>query len=216
MKMGNTTDEVCKFLYERMQARDFILLDTETEGLNGGVIDLAIVDADGKTLFDSLIKNGGPIEEGARKVHHITEEMLKDAPSFAEVWPQVRTLLGSVPHVFTYNADFDRARLDYTIKRAGIDWDIEQDGRLSWLCLMQMYAEHWGEESWSGYRWQRLELALFQQEIEHSGYHRALSDAQAAYKLLEHLAGKHEKKIEEEERIQELLDPNRKTEPLTR
>ena len=146
--------------------------------------------ADGQILFDSLLKNQEPIEEGALRVHHISEAMLKDAPTFTQMWPGFSAILNSVPYVFTYNVPFDLERLKYTAKREGIKWTKRIDEQ-PWCCLMALYAEHWGEKSWSSYRWQRLEMALLQQHIEHQGFHRALSDAQAAYKLLCRLASKY-------------------------
>lgn len=193
---GNQADEICTFLNERMREKDFLVLDTETEGLKKGIIDLAIVDANGQVLFDSLIHNEEPIEPRALEVHHISEAMLVDAPKFADIWPKVHLLLKTARYVFTYNAAFDLARLEYSTERANIYWNIDAAGEPQWLCLMLDYAEHWAEKSWSGYRWQRLEIALFQQGIAHEGFHRASSDAQAAYKLMRCLATKADRQTE--------------------
>jgi DNA polymerase III epsilon subunit-like protein len=163
----------------------------EVAGYKKGVIELAIVNADGNTLFHSLIKNQEPIDTSAFQVHHISAQMLTNVPTLQEVWPDLVPILKSAPNIFTYNAQFDQERLDYTLRCCGIDWDLEQHGRVQWHDLKMFYAEHWGEESWSGYRWRRLELALFQQGITHIGFYRALNDAKAMYKLMECLAQKH-------------------------
>lgn len=193
---GNTCDEVCEFLKERYDTQDFLVLDTETEGIKKGVIDLAIIGPDGSVLFDSLIHNEEPIMPRALAIHHISEAMLVDAPSFKDTWPKVHTILKTARYIITYNAAFDLARIEYSTERSGITWNIDAAGEPQFLCLMRDYAEHWGEIYWAGYRPQKLEIALFQQKIEHQGFHRALSDAQAAYKLMRCLATKADRQTE--------------------
>lgn len=180
-------DRACRWAYERVAAADFIVLDTETTDLNGEVIDLAIVDAAGRTQFDSLIKPVGRISAAARAVHHIDHSMLSGAPTFAQIWPRASAFMaGKV--VITYNADFDFRMIACSLfahrMAAEIAW--HQQTRGLWHCLMKQYSHHVG-----AYRWQKLDVALKQQGLPVSNTHRALADAQAAYTLLTRLASKY-------------------------
>ena len=47
-----------------------------------------------------------PIPEGAIAIHGITDEMVKDAPNFCEVYPQIVAALAG-KEVLIYNANFD-------------------------------------------------------------------------------------------------------------
>jgi DNA polymerase III epsilon subunit-like protein len=180
-------DGACKWAYERIQAADFLVLDTETTDLHGEVIDLAIVDAAGQTQFNALIKPVGRISAAARAVHHIDHAMLSDAPTFAQVWPQVSALLvGKI--VVAYNADFDFRMIASSLSAHHLATEVarHQQTRELWHCLMRHYAQHVGM-----YRWPRLEIALKQQGLPASNTHRAHADARAAYTLLARLASKH-------------------------
>lgn len=180
-------DGACKWAYERIKAADFLVLDTETTDLHGEVIDLAIVDAAGRAQFNALIKPIGRISAAARAVHHIDHTMLSGAPTFAQIWPQVSTLL-SGKIVITYNADFDFRVITSSLTAHHLAAEVirHQQTRQLWHCLMRQYAQHVGT-----YRWQRLEVALRQQGLSVSNTHRALADARAAYALLARLASKY-------------------------
>lgn len=182
-------DIACKWAYERMNKADFVVLDTESTSLDGEIVDIAILDATGAVIFDSLIKPIGKVTETARRVHHISDEMLERAPSFAEVWPQIWSLLAG-RSVITYNADFDFSMIALSLLSNGMKDDESYKAFTTteriWHCLMKRYQEHAHKA-----RWQRLEIALQQQGLPANNTHRALADAQAAYNLLKHLADKY-------------------------
>lgn len=180
-------DRVCKWAYERMNKADFVVLDTESTSLDGEIVDIAILDAAGAVVFDSLIKPIEKVTETARRVHHINDDMLVNAPSFADMWPQVWPLLNN-KIVVTYNADFDFSMFALSLLAHGMEKEEQAfaatEGK--WYCLMERYKDHAHK-----LRWQKLDAALAQQGLEISNTHRALADAQAAYSLLKHLAGKY-------------------------
>ncbi len=65
-----------------------IYYDTETTGVSSEkdrVIELAAYDILNDTSFVELINPGMPIPPSASAIHHITDEMVQNAPSFAEV-----------------------------------------------------------------------------------------------------------------------------------
>jgi len=177
-------DRICWWAHERINNADFIVIDTESTSLNGEVVDLAILDAAGETIFNSLIKPVGQVTEQARAVHHISDAMLADAPNFADLWPEVEPLLaGKI--VITYNVKFDFGMFALSLLAHGLPTEQLEESGSRWHCLMEKYQEHARKS-----RWQKLDVALQQQGLPVSNTHRALADAQAAYSLLAHLAAK--------------------------
>lgn len=66
-----------------------IFYDTETTGLSPErecIIELAAYDRDRNAEFVTLINPGRPIPPEASAIHHITDEMVAEAPSFPEAW----------------------------------------------------------------------------------------------------------------------------------
>lgn len=166
-----------------------VILDTETTGLDGAqMCDLAILNMRGETLFNSLIKPTVPIPDTASAVHHITNEMVQYAPTFADVWPAIRALLcGSL--VITYNAEYDR---NIFIATAAAHKIALQPGELglSWRCAMKAYAMFHGDwnPSYGSYRWQKLEKAAQQCGIAvDETLHRALADTRLTLAVLMHM-----------------------------
>lgn len=166
-----------------------LILDTETTGLNifDAILELAIINQDGDTLFNSLLKpefcNGMPTQytdawPDATAVNGITPEMVANAPRLSELRDQVLETIGDQP-VVIYNADFDTAFL----QRAGITLTNP-------VCLMKGFAKYYGEWSsyYKDYKWQSLDIACAIMEIDRATRHRALADTQDALKLLRAIA----------------------------
>jgi DNA polymerase III epsilon subunit family exonuclease len=53
-----------------------------------------VVDGNVVARFHKLLRPGKPISAGATKVHGYTDQDVKDAPRFAEVWPAFRAFVG--------------------------------------------------------------------------------------------------------------------------
>ena len=85
---------------------DLLLLDSETTGLKGYLVEIGIIDRDGQQVFHSLINPQCAIEAGAQEVHGISEDDVKNAPTFGEIEPKLRALL-EYKNVVIYNAAFD-------------------------------------------------------------------------------------------------------------
>ena len=68
----------------RKFSQDPVYLDTETTGLElkDEIVEIAIIDKNGLVLIDSLIKPKQPIPDSATAIHHISNEMVKDSPTF--------------------------------------------------------------------------------------------------------------------------------------
>ncbi len=164
----STLPTQCKDLLARPDC--YVVLDSETTGLEGEIIDLAIVSLDSTVLFNELLRPQCAIEEGAMAVHGITEAMVASAHTFAEHWAHIQDAIGDRA-IIAYNADFDRGRFEHTSKTHGITLPA-----LQWRCFMKAYAEFCGAPGKFGHSkpsWQRLAHACGQQSVDFKQEHRA-------------------------------------------
>lgn len=170
-----------------LQARP-LYLDTETTGTGptAEVIEVGVVDSEGKTLYSSLVKPRGTIEPEAMRVHNIAPELVASAPGWTDVWPGLRTVLEG-NHVGAYNSDFDLRLIKQSLTRAWLRWDLEDH---SFFCVMKLYARFAGEwDSKRGsYRWHSLDAAGRQAGLPLVNSHRAIDDALLARALLHYMA----------------------------
>lgn len=109
----------------RMANITFVIFDTETTGfspLNDRVIEIGAVKVrDGKKLGEKtwLLNPQRSIPWYVEKVHHISFEMLKDQPTFAEVYPEFLEFIdGAV--LIAHNASFDVRMMSAEAERAGL------------------------------------------------------------------------------------------------
>ncbi len=90
---------------------NYIVIDTETTGLNAAedeLLQVSIIDNEGAVLFDSYIRPTQHTEWAeAERVNHITPEMVADAPTIAEVMPEINDILKRYDKIVGYNVRFD-------------------------------------------------------------------------------------------------------------
>lgn len=165
-----------------------LFLDTETTGLESSdeIVEICILDHTGEVVVDSLVRPTKRIPAGATRVHGISNQMVQDAPTWAELWPQVLAALAD-KHVGIYNADFDLRMMRQSHERAGLVW--EELGATA-FCVMKLYASFFGEANtrYGGYRWQSLENAGRQCHIPLPNSHRAQADTELTRQVLLHMA----------------------------
>ena len=162
-----------------LQSGGFCVLDSETTGLKSPVefVEIAIVDADAKTLFEGTVRPSCRIEPGATRVHGHTAHSLAGSPLFLKVYPVLLEVLWG-KRVVVYNASYDRRVWDASNRSIGARGALA--GELpAWECAMRRYTTYVGEPSKrGGYRSQKLP----------GGDHSALGDAQATLRLIEEMA----------------------------
>lgn len=96
---------------ERIEKRDYVILDTETTGLDAAaqVVEIAIIDPDGAVLFESLVRPIGitRMPSAAKAVHGIGIPVLKNKPILSELWPAIEAAIKG-KRLLIYNAEYDR------------------------------------------------------------------------------------------------------------
>jgi DNA polymerase-3 subunit epsilon len=179
---------------ESLYAKDIVILDTETTALDSPeVCEITILDKEGNTLLDTLIKPSKPISEGARDIHGITDEMLQDAPKWSEIHSQ---FLEAVEDklVVIYNSNFDTKAIWNTMWASGVEAVYFKSE-----CLMELFSEYYGEynDYFGSYTWQKLTTAAAHFGIETEGAHRAKADCLMTLGVLKGMAGKLEPEPEQ-------------------
>ncbi|MFI6816073.1 3'-5' exonuclease [Nonomuraea sp. NPDC050328] len=169
--LSTAVGEVIRWARASLEPGTAVIVDTETTGLDGVVIEIAVIcAATGQTLLDTLVNPGIPVEAGARAVHGITDGELADAPSWAKVAPAfLKAVAGR--EVLAYNAPFDQGRIRATHRHAGLEVAALPSAD-RWHCLMEARSV-WARV---GY-WMPL-----------GGGHRALGDAKEALGVLHAIA----------------------------
>jgi DNA polymerase-3 subunit epsilon len=106
---------------------EFLVVDTETNGLGGDDCEMTEVGAvlvGGGELHDrwsSLCRTSAPLRRGIQRFTGITQAMVDSAPSLEDVIPPLAGLLeGRV--MVAHNAPFDRRVLRQAFARIGHDW----------------------------------------------------------------------------------------------
>jgi len=170
-------------------SQDSLYLDTETTGLGSTaeIIEVAIINREGETVFESLVRPKGAIDPDARRVHGISMEMVQDAPTWQEVWLQIEPLLSN-RMVGIYNSEFDLRMMRQSHQKYWMGWNFKEENV---FCIMKLYARFRGEwDSRRGsFRWHSLEQAGLQSGILLPNSHRARDDAMLALSLMKYVAG---------------------------
>jgi len=176
----------------------YVIVDTETTGMYGEVIDLAILDMKGTPLYNKLIrpsclKPGSKIlciDPDARAKHRISDDMLFDAPTLLDEWYDICQIVAGRT-IITYNAKFDSERITYSLRKHGMH--LCESCQWQYQCAMLGYAQFYdAPPRWEGAgpAWQALGTACSQQGIRLNPkfMHRALSDCLATLALIRQIA----------------------------
>lgn len=180
--MPSDREQAAQWARTLLGRADWCILDTETTGLrhDAEIVQIAILEPTGQVLLDTLVKPVRPIPWDATAIHHITNEMVADAPSFLSIAPALRELIGGLT-VAIYNADFDERMLQQSALACGwTDYDLPIFSA-DYTDVMEPYSQWVGawNSRFGSYTWQRLP----------GGDHTALGDARATLAVIQRMAG---------------------------
>ena len=151
----------------------FVAFDTETTGFSAKDDRLVEVGAvkfrgDGEVMATTnwLVNPERPIPWYTTDVHHITDEMVAEAPVFAEIWPDIEAFFGDAV-LLAHNANFDVGFLKAELERTEVEMPA-----LPMADTLTLFR-NWFPRSKSH------ELEALSVELHVSGemYHRAEADA---------------------------------------
>lgn len=155
----------------------YIVGDTETTGLGAPpqakACEIALIEIDAEmnmiNEWESLINPGMPIQPGAAKIHGITDDMVKDAPTIEEAFAEIG--IGQDPVVLIcHNVKFDRNYL-------GTHMNVSSE-----LCTLELARKHlpMAPNHRLGTLKNHLQLSL-------QAEHEAMGDILTVVDLLRHL-----------------------------
>ena len=180
--VSHTRPEVIRWAQGLMKNENVLILDTETTGLDDydEIIQLAIIDVRGHIRFHEFFQPKTAISDEAFAVHGITGQRLAAAPSFANVYGNLRDILRD-RDIIAYNVKFDRRMIEQTCRHNGLE-PLDQATR---HCLMEKYAFFLGRRRKDGtYIAQTLKSACEQQGLFIKEAHDAVNDCLAALELM--------------------------------
>ena len=161
----------------------FAVVDVETTGMRATgsdrITEIAVVVLHGgrrEVLLDTLVNPGRPIPPAICAITNITNDMVRHAPSFAEVADQVVAALAGRVFV-AHNARFDWGFVSAEVRRAR---DLALDGPL--LCTVRL-----ARRLVKGVRSCGLDNLTHHFGFENSARHRAAGDALVTADLLARL-----------------------------
>jgi DNA polymerase-3 subunit epsilon len=116
-----------ELLQQPIATAEFVVVDTETNGLGGDACELVEIGAvlvGGGELhnrWSSMVRTSAPLRRSIRRLTGISQEMVEGAPPLEDVLPVfARTLTGRV--LVAHNAPFDRRVLRQAFGRIGLEW----------------------------------------------------------------------------------------------
>ncbi|WP_314011490.1 exonuclease domain-containing protein [Pseudostreptobacillus hongkongensis] len=121
-KLDKLTKLSRKFVDIYEEYSNKIILDLETTGIreDDEIIQLSIIDLEGKTLFNEYIKPQVVEEwDDAYKIHKISKEMLEDKKNIEDYRQKIQKILNNTTYIIGYGIDFDYKLL----KRQGFNVD---------------------------------------------------------------------------------------------
>ena len=161
-----------------LQHIKFACLDTETTGLSpqegGKICEVAVsVSQGGRVLeeFSTLVNPGLPMSPEVIAIHGITNEMVKEAPSFADILPRLLGVLDGCVLV-AHNADFDLSFLQAEFESCGVHFPAYPV--VDTLKLARKSGK---------FERNRLGLIAQQLGINCAGWHRAMADTKMAEQI---------------------------------
>jgi len=106
-------------------------------------------------------------------IHGITWKQVKDAPTFMEIWPEIKPLITKVDFLAAHNAPFDKSVLINTCRHYGIE-----EPSVEFECTVQLARQVFGIYP------TKLPNVCRRLHISLDNHHDALSDALACAQIV--------------------------------
>ena len=157
----------------------FVLLDLETTGANpvsDRITEIAAIRVERGEIverWETLVNPGRPIPPFIQQIIGITDDMVSDAPAFAELAPRVRTLLDGAVFV-AHNARFDYGFIHNEFGRLGEDFDAPV------MCTVKLSRALQPEHHRHG-----LDALIERHGFVCDARHRAMGDADVLWQFLQ-------------------------------
>lgn len=149
------------------------IIDTETASLQGPVIEVGKIDINeyGNTLstLECLVNPQTDIDIEAMVVHNITNEMVSEAPTFADIKGKVDNSDIYIAH----NAQFDKRMLGFEDKQ--------------WICTLDLARTIFPNEKKHSNMYLFYSLGLYKDFTFEGTAHRALYDCHVTLALLKRM-----------------------------
>ena len=158
--------------------KDFCAIDFETACHNQAsacsVALVKVIGGDIKETFVTFIRppDDLPIIPAFTAIHHITKEMVAEAPRFSEAWPEMKAFVGDL-RLVAHNASFDRTVLQKCLAFYGIEDNVG-----TFICTVELARK----------TWPKLPNHKLNTVCDHLGleldHHEALSDALGCARIM--------------------------------
>jgi len=157
------------------QPDKFIILDIKTAGLYPSeIVEVAIINLKGETVFHSLVKPNSETPQDAQ-IHSITNEELVTAPKFCDIYADLKKVVEG-RKVLIYNREFNVPILRYCCDLNGLE-HLPLEGH----CLMESWSSftdtHQYDTYWQIHLWEPIK-----------GEKRAIADCQVALESMKTMA----------------------------
>ncbi len=173
------------------------VIDTETTGTteNDDIIQLSIMIrlqmTKENSYYTSLYKPGIPVPPESSAVHFLSDDDVKDAPTFAQEAESVSIVIDTFKYLIAHNAEFDRQMLANNFGRHYGNIPSNVLNKTNWICTLVIAKKLYGQDfdNFSnmtlGYLW--FKLGLYKTSDHKVKPHDAQDDVYMCYKLLEHM-----------------------------
>ena len=164
------------------------IIDLETSGIHAHrdvICEIGAVKMRGDNIFDEYSTLVNPLRKLSPEViaiHHLTDDMLKDAPLLEDVLPSLIEFMGT-DAISGHNIGFDLSFLSSPTRRLGVNLNKH-------LIIDTAQLSRSVFDKAQGYSLSHLAKRL---ELPTTNFHRALNDARTTAYLLQHIFKKLEK-----------------------
>lgn len=168
-----------------MHNKPRLFFDLETTGVdkvNDKIVEIAIVrfDGDKRFEFQTYINPGIPIPAGATEIHGITDDMVKDKPTFEQLAKKLHNIFNGCD-LYGYNSiSFDIPFLANQLYKAGFELDLKDVLFIDACVIFKRQYERTLSAAFKHYTGD-----------EHTGAHGAMSDIEATISVLDAQRNKH-------------------------